>query len=575
MALVLVAREHGDRLHERRLLLLPVLLVEALPADAVGHADHRERPVREMRQHERRDAGEVAQQVALGERGLLERRIGRPVDAVEMRQADAVQPRREGKIVARILQLRQHFGDLVCLTLVPGRRRLRDATARVRRRPRGLWPSHVFRFQVVAQAQKHRCAQAAVLGPVLVLDLGHEPRFHPRGGIGQLRLLLEWTGFSRERLQSGADVLECPVVEAGADVGGILELPAAPIAHQQCAQRRARSFSARVSADHEIPGERRLDLQPVRRTAAGFVAAVLALADDAFETARQRGLVQGDAVVGRVHQAHQRRRQQALREIAPPVAVGPLPQIDAAEIEQIEAVEHHGRAPVRARQLARARELHAILERVERRPAFRIERDDLAVQDHPVDALPAQLVHQPRKRASELQPAARAQLHLLAVDEREHAVAVQLGLPRPVGSVEGRGGGLGVHGLELQRAGLDISRGNELRRGYPVRGHHFHVLDRHARKHRAILRRHVIARYEPVLVLDEKPALRLLRAHQRERSLHFLATEQNAQLSFFQPVPDLFLRLGAVVEPRSLLVGRVDAAIPDDHFARAVPVRAG
>ena len=65
-------------------LLLPVLLEEALAADAVGHADHRERTVGEVRQDERRHLREVAQQVALGERRLLERRIGGPVDAVEV-----------------------------------------------------------------------------------------------------------------------------------------------------------------------------------------------------------------------------------------------------------------------------------------------------------------------------------------------------------------------------------------------------------------------------------------------------------------------------------------------------------
>ena len=65
-------------------LLLPVLLEEALAADAVGHADHRERPIGEMRQHVRRHLREVAQQVALGERRLLERRVRRPVDAIEI-----------------------------------------------------------------------------------------------------------------------------------------------------------------------------------------------------------------------------------------------------------------------------------------------------------------------------------------------------------------------------------------------------------------------------------------------------------------------------------------------------------
>ncbi len=42
--------------HELRQLLLPVLLIEALAVDALGHADHGERPVLEVRQHEARDA---------------------------------------------------------------------------------------------------------------------------------------------------------------------------------------------------------------------------------------------------------------------------------------------------------------------------------------------------------------------------------------------------------------------------------------------------------------------------------------------------------------------------------------
>ena len=74
-------------------LLLPVLLKEALAADAVGHADHRERPVGKMRQHVRRDLREVAQQVALGECRLLQRRIGRPVDAIEVGEPDLVRSR--------------------------------------------------------------------------------------------------------------------------------------------------------------------------------------------------------------------------------------------------------------------------------------------------------------------------------------------------------------------------------------------------------------------------------------------------------------------------------------------------
>ena len=77
-------------LDERRTLLLPVLLEEPLAADAVRHADHGERPIGEMRQHVRRDLRAVAQEIALGERRLLQRRIRRPVDAIEIREADRV-----------------------------------------------------------------------------------------------------------------------------------------------------------------------------------------------------------------------------------------------------------------------------------------------------------------------------------------------------------------------------------------------------------------------------------------------------------------------------------------------------
>ena len=70
VALVLVPREHRNRASKRWLLLLPVFLKEALTVNAVRHPDHRQRPVRQMRQDERRHLREVAQQVALGDRRL-------------------------------------------------------------------------------------------------------------------------------------------------------------------------------------------------------------------------------------------------------------------------------------------------------------------------------------------------------------------------------------------------------------------------------------------------------------------------------------------------------------------------
>ena len=109
--LVLVSGEHGDGLDEVGALLLPVLLEEALSADAVGHADHRQRPIGQVRQHERRDLREVAQQVALGQRRLLQRRVGRPVDAVEVGEADAV--RADGEVEGVLLAVELRAADVV------------------------------------------------------------------------------------------------------------------------------------------------------------------------------------------------------------------------------------------------------------------------------------------------------------------------------------------------------------------------------------------------------------------------------------------------------------------------------
>src|SRR4026208_764224 len=60
-----------------------MLLEETLSRYPVGHADHGERAIRQMRQDEGRDLGKVAQQVALGKRRLPERWIRGPVDAGE------------------------------------------------------------------------------------------------------------------------------------------------------------------------------------------------------------------------------------------------------------------------------------------------------------------------------------------------------------------------------------------------------------------------------------------------------------------------------------------------------------
>ena len=187
MLLVLAAREHGDRFDEVGPLLLPVLLEEPLAADAVGHADHRQRPIGEVRQHVRRHLREVAQQVALGERRLVLRRIGRPVDAIEMGERDAVLADRERERVLRGVELRQDVVDRAA-----GRAGAACAGADCR-------TPHRLRIDVVAQAQEHRRAQVAVVGPALEAHFGDELRLDP----GRRRVELRRFG-ERARLRAAA-----------------------------------------------------------------------------------------------------------------------------------------------------------------------------------------------------------------------------------------------------------------------------------------------------------------------------------------------------------------------------------
>ena len=183
--LVLVPREHRDGLDELRPLLLPVLLEKPLPPDAVGHADHRERAIGEMRQHVGRNLREVAQQVALGERRLLERRIRGPVDAIEVRKADPVRAHRERERGLPVFQLRH---DIV------------DRTARGRRTgPRaapGAGSARRTAFGSMSSRSRRNTGarRCIVVGPALEAHFGDDFGLDPGRRTVELRLLGEWAG---------------------------------------------------------------------------------------------------------------------------------------------------------------------------------------------------------------------------------------------------------------------------------------------------------------------------------------------------------------------------------------------
>ncbi len=184
--------------------LLPVLLEEALPVDAVGHADHRQRPVGQMRQHERRDLRQIAQQVALGERRLLQCRVGRPVDAVQMRQLDLRRADRERHHRLWMLELLDHVVDQCVAGVLRLVRTLRELRSGLLRRA-----PHRLRVDVVAQPQEHRRAQPAIFGPALELHFGDELGLDPGRRAVQLGLLGKRAGLRLQPLQPCLQRRQC------------------------------------------------------------------------------------------------------------------------------------------------------------------------------------------------------------------------------------------------------------------------------------------------------------------------------------------------------------------------------
>src|SRR5437763_14018360 len=98
----------------------------------------------------------------------------------------------------------------------------------------------------------------------------------------QLRLLGEWRGIAAQRLEPLSRLGERRVIESRADMRGVAQLLATPIAQEQRAERGARAFAARIAAHDEIPALRRLGLEPCGRGLAGLGCRRRVLAAHAF-----------------------------------------------------------------------------------------------------------------------------------------------------------------------------------------------------------------------------------------------------------------------------------------------------
>ncbi len=359
---------------------------------------------------------------------------------------------------------------------------------------------------------------------------------------------------------------------------GEVQLAAAPVAEQQRAERFARALPFRVAADDELRRLRRLDLEPRVGALAGLIRAVLALGDDAFEAAGERGSVELLCIVGRVHQLQMRCGQQALRQIATPIDVRRTAQVDAREMQQVEAQHHDRRFALRGCDLRWRLQLAPVLQMVERRtPRRSVERDDLAVEDHGIDRLGRQVGDELRKRDGQIDASPRLQANGAVLDESDHAIAVDLRLVQPLRVGGRRLVALGEHRVELLRHGF----------ARPGRAQHRGVETLYARARRKLVERSpgqhgttaredvaAAAAHEAILVLEEQPLLVGRRSHQCERSFQLLAAQEEVQLAFGQLGADPLLRLLAIAERVAMvLVRRIHAAIPDDDIAGAVLLR--
>src|SRR2546429_1403729 len=162
---------------------------------------------------------------------------------------------------------------------------------------------------------------------------------------------------------------------------GIAQLIAAPVAEQQRAQGFARPLALRVAAHDELRRAGCLDLAPGRRALSWLVNAVLTLGDDALEATVDCRSVQFLGVVRRMRELDVLREQQTLRQIPPPIDVRRSAQIETGEMQQVETHQHNRCVTLCAGDLRGRLQLGTILQRVERRPAIRGERDNLAIED--------------------------------------------------------------------------------------------------------------------------------------------------------------------------------------------------
>src|ERR1700674_256239 len=268
----------------------------------------------------------------------------------------------------------------------------------------------------------------------------------------QLRLGRERTLGRCQRIQSPANVCEHLVVEPGANVTRVVQ--AGPLFVPVSQDERPEfgtptSLAAGKATDHQFRCPHGFDLEPRGGPIAGCIRAVALLRDDSLKTRVDRRMVERKSIARRMYRFYVRHGKEALVQVAPPVFVRAIAQVQSQGMGNIEGIENSWRAPFGFSDLAIGFELRPILQRVERRFAV-LKHQDLAIDDEWLYWLLPKLCCNEGKRRGKVQPPARAERCFSVGHEREDAVAVQLRLMEPSSTSERLLRSLAQHGSKLR-----------------------------------------------------------------------------------------------------------------------------
>ena len=551
------------RLHEGGQRRLGVLLVEVRRARAVRVARERDQAVAQVGEHERRDARQVAQQVALAHRPLALRRG--PERLAQVARGQLVGPHRQPQLLARLLQLAQHGRGLV------RRRGGAGGGRRFGRDHRGQ--GRLQRRLVGAQAAEDGRAQVSRRGRFAVLHLDHQIGAH-EGGLRRLGVRRrEGRGGHGQRVEARAQLGQRRLAEAAAHAPAADEraVVLARGEEQRAEGGRARALARREPHHRELGGAARLDLGPAVGAPAGQVAAAAALGHDALQAERHGPRV---GVLARrldvLHQRHRPGGEQRPRQRLLALLNGHAREVAAVEVRQVEGEVGHG--------LARggghgglAAQVHALLQEFEGGDATLVEGHDLAVEKRVRHGLGGERGGQVGVVRGEVDAAAGVERGRAARHARDGADAVQLRFEEPVRVGEGfaRDGGHGGQrggqggGPRPPQGGGRVVGGRAPGTGQAALRQ---VGEGEAGDDGVVLRGQVArgVRHR-VRVLEQEPAVR--RLHERPGALQLAAPQLHGELARSDAVRHgpLGLRArGELGRARVPHLRRAGARVPDD-----------